>query len=279
MGDVGMPGFSMDTGLGNVVGGVGGAIVGGAGNIIAQNSANAANKEIAEMVGNFNAAEAQKARDWSEHMSNTAYQRSMNDMRAAGLNPMLAFSQGGASTPSGPSATMPAAEMESNRMGDALKGAVSTAFEAKKLNKDLEEQDSRIALNAAAKEAKQSEIQLNRESARSLDQGTKYKEVETQLAKTNLPTVAAEAQLRQAQAGINSKLVGWDAFTSRLTDFLGGVASAAASATRFGRMRDIMQRNQSEHDISKEMGKQGYMPVPGRKGMFGDGKGGFKRGW
>lgn len=52
----------------------------------------------------FNAAEAQKQRDWEQEMSNTAYQRAASDMKAAGFNPALMFQQGGASTPSGSSA-------------------------------------------------------------------------------------------------------------------------------------------------------------------------------
>lgn len=57
----------------------------------------------------FNAAEAQKNRDYQTEMSNTQYQRAIGDLQSAGLNPMLAYSQGGAGTPSGSSASASAA--------------------------------------------------------------------------------------------------------------------------------------------------------------------------
>lgn len=58
-------------------------------------------------------------RDWMEKMSNTSYQRGMEDMKSAGLNPMLAFNQGGASTPQNSAATV----MAEDAMGKAIQGA------------------------------------------------------------------------------------------------------------------------------------------------------------
>ena len=60
-----------------------------------------------EQANQFSADEAQKQRDWETQMSNTAYQRQVADMKAAGINPALAMNGGasGASTPSGSAAT------------------------------------------------------------------------------------------------------------------------------------------------------------------------------
>lgn len=60
--------------------------------------------ETMDKMNSFNAAEAQKNRDYQTEMSNSAYQRAVADMKAAGLNPSLVISQGGASAPSGSTA-------------------------------------------------------------------------------------------------------------------------------------------------------------------------------
>lgn len=62
-------------------------------------------EEMQDDAQTFNAQQAQMQRDWSERMSSTQYQRVVKDMQAAGLNPMLAYHQGGAGTPAGASAS------------------------------------------------------------------------------------------------------------------------------------------------------------------------------
>lgn len=78
----------MDPVTGTIIAGLGGSLLSGLFGSSAQKKANKTNIQL-----------QQKQLDWQERMANTEWQRGVQDMKAAGMNPMLAFSQGGASTP------------------------------------------------------------------------------------------------------------------------------------------------------------------------------------
>lgn len=96
-------------------------------------------------------------------MSNTSYQRAVQDMKLAGLNPMLAFEQGGASTPSGSQASHSGGEslgdtaMAAMRFKEELeqiREATATAKTQQELNKALEEKAKEEAKNTSVATAK-----------------------------------------------------------------------------------------------------------------------------
>lgn len=91
-------------------------------------SANEWSASQAAIANQFNAYEAQKNRDWQTLMSNTAHQREVADLRAAGLNPVLSAMGGnGAATTSGATASAVMPDSHAGQSSNAS-GAVASVL-------------------------------------------------------------------------------------------------------------------------------------------------------
>lgn len=115
---------------------------------IGQSQANKANLRMAREAMAFEQASADKSMAFSERMRDSAWQAGVRDMKLAGINPMLAFSQGPAASPGGTSAGGVAPTME-----DVVGPAVSSAQHARRMSADLKAIDASIARTRAEEDS------------------------------------------------------------------------------------------------------------------------------
>lgn len=201
---------------------IGGGLLGSAG-AAAQNQAQ---RDIADNANVAAAERAYAAQQFSEYMSNTAYQRTMADMKKAGLNPILAYQQGGASTPQGVMAPVHQAQLENelSALGEGVSSAAQKAKDAE-ASELAREQTKNTTSQTQLNNANENLAKTMEEKAK-IDTVTSAKQADKLEAEKNL----ADEQTRNAkiQAGILAHNVTSAAGEARIK------AAEADNAERFG---------------------------------------------
>lgn len=178
--------------LDDTLGGSLGDYIPGVGDARAQERANALNVSLAK-----------ENRDWMERMSNTAYARAMTDMRKAGLNPLLAYQQGGASVPSSNAPIVEAASK--TKFADAALGAYSGISAAQsqrqQANTAQAQSESTIALQGAQTANTVAQVEKTQAETQKTIDSIKNQKVRRQLESAQIPL----AKIKETAADLARK--------------------------------------------------------------------------
>ena len=212
--------------------------------------------------------EAARVRDWQRMMSDSAYTRVVKDLKNAGLNPMLAYSQGGASTPGGVQAptfnrTMNSAATAQAAASNVSAGAAATTAQASSEKMKAETDyvasqkqlaESQAALNVATLPKIAADVQASVSNANHLTEMV-------EALKRSYPLVGAQTKEVESRVPVNAATVGNLESQSHLARRHAGVSTAQEDllTQEWGQK---MEMNQLYQKLMNQQLALGGMAIP-----------------
>lgn len=203
----------------------------------------------ADRTNKKNAEAAQRQTDYQTLMSNTAHQRQVADLKAAGLNPILSANTG-ASAPAGASIAA------QNPVPDNFLGkAVASATDAARTEKDLKLKSTEMDLNRGALELQHKQGEAAVASAKSATAQAEKAKQEKEALEAEMPAIRSQSALDAKRNKLDEKFVETDAILSRGSQVLHGGNSARDLFRRRNNTMDRTDYNSKTGEITREIKK------------------------